>query len=35
MNELLERKIKINVMYIDGHWMDIDTYADLSKGQTF
>jgi len=35
MNELLERKIKINVMYIDGHWMDIDTYADVSKGQTF
>ena len=35
MNELLSRKVKINVMYIDGHWMDIDTYADVSKGQNF
>ena len=32
---LLERKVKINVMYIDGHWMDVDTYADVSKGQNF
>jgi phosphoenolpyruvate phosphomutase len=32
---LLERKVKVNVMYIDGHWMDVDTYADVSKGQTF
>lgn len=32
---LLERKVKINVMFIDGHWMDVDTYADVSKGQNF
>jgi phosphoenolpyruvate phosphomutase len=35
MNALLEKKVKINVMYIDGHWMDVDTYADVSKGQSF
>ena len=35
MNKLLEKKVSINVMYIDGHWMDVDTYADVSKGQKF
>jgi phosphoenolpyruvate phosphomutase len=35
MNALLDSKVKINVMYIDGHWMDIDTYADVSRGQNF
>ena len=35
MNYLLEKKVKINVMYIDGHWMDVDSYADVSKGQKF
>lgn len=35
MNHLLTANVKINVMYIDGHWMDIDTYADVSKGQKF
>jgi phosphoenolpyruvate phosphomutase len=35
MNALVEKKVKINVMYIDGHWMDVDTYADVSKGQSF
>ncbi len=35
MNALLEKKVKINVMYIDGHWMDIDTYADVTRGQKF
>lgn len=35
MNHLLTSNVKINVMYIDGHWMDIDTYADVSKGQKF
>lgn len=35
MNALLTKKIKINVMYIDGHWMDVDSYSDVSKGQKF
>jgi phosphoenolpyruvate phosphomutase len=35
MNAILEKKVKINVMYIDGHWMDVDNYADVSKGQKF
>jgi phosphoenolpyruvate phosphomutase len=35
MNKLLEKKVKINIMYIDGHWLDIDTYADVSRGQKF
>lgn len=35
MNKLLEKKVKINVMYIDGHWLDIDSYADVSRGQKF
>ena len=32
---LLDKKVKVNVMYINGHWMDVDTYADVSKGQSF
>jgi phosphoenolpyruvate phosphomutase len=35
MNALLDKKVKINVLYIDGHWMDVDTYSDVSKGQNF
>jgi phosphoenolpyruvate phosphomutase len=35
MNALVLKKVKINIMYIDGHWMDVDTYADVSKGQSF
>jgi phosphoenolpyruvate phosphomutase len=35
MNKLLEKKVKINVMYIDGHWMDVDSFADVSRGQQF
>ena len=35
MNKLLEKKVKINVMYIDGHWLDVDNYADVSRGQKF
>jgi len=35
MNALLEKKVKINVMYIDGHWMDIDNYTDVTLGQKF
>lgn len=35
MNTLLENKVKINVMFIDGHWMDIDNYADVTRGQKF
>lgn len=35
MNKLLEKKIKINVMYINGHWLDVDNYADLSRSQKF
>ncbi len=35
MNALLAKKVKINVMYIDGHWMDVDSYSDVSKGQKF
>lgn len=35
MNKLIEKNVKINVMYIDGHWMDVDSYADVSKGQKF
>jgi phosphoenolpyruvate phosphomutase len=35
MNKLIEKKVKINVLYIDGHWLDVDNYADLSRGQKF
>lgn len=35
MNALIAKKVKINVMYIDGHWMDVDNYADVSRGQKF
>jgi phosphoenolpyruvate phosphomutase len=35
MNKLIEKGVKINVMYINGHWLDIDSYADVSRGQKF
>jgi phosphoenolpyruvate phosphomutase len=35
MNVLLEKKVKINIMYIDGHWLDVDNYADVTRGQNF
>ncbi len=35
MNKLIEKSVKINVMYINGHWLDIDSYADVSRGQKF
>ena len=35
MNTLLGKKVKINVMYISGHWLDVDNYADVSRGQKF
>ena len=35
MNALLVKKVKINVMYITGHWLDVDNYADVSRGQKF
>lgn len=35
LSQLIQMKIKINVLYIDGHWLDIDTYADLNRGQKF
>lgn len=33
--KLLEKKIPIHVMYIDGHWLDIDHFSDLSIGHSF
>lgn len=35
LNELAKSGQKINVQYIDGHWMDIDHLSDLDKGQIF
>lgn len=35
LNELVKAGQKINVQYIDGHWMDIDHLSDLDKGQIF
>lgn len=35
MNKLIDKGVKINVMYINGHWLDIDSYADVSRGQKF
>jgi phosphoenolpyruvate phosphomutase len=35
MSVLLEKKVKINIMYIDGHWLDVDNYADVTRGQNF
>ena len=33
--ELTSQDVKINVLYIEGHWMDIDSYSDFEKGQLF
>jgi prepilin-type processing-associated H-X9-DG protein len=29
LSDLISKKIKINVLYIDGHWLDIDNVRDL------
>lgn len=33
--ELTKDDVKINVSYIEGHWLDIDNYEDFAKGQLF
>lgn len=35
LNELAKKGQTVNVLYIDGHWMDIDHLSDLDKGQIF
>jgi phosphoenolpyruvate phosphomutase len=32
---ILERNEVIDVIYIDGHWMDVDNYEDFAKSQIF
>lgn len=34
-SELINRGIKINVFYIDGHWLDIDNVKDLPLGSNY
>ena len=34
-NHLLQKEIEIRVVYIEGHWMDIDNYKDFEKIQVF
>ena len=33
--ELTKSDVKVNVSYIEGHWMDVDNYEDFAKGQLF
>jgi phosphoenolpyruvate phosphomutase len=32
---LLEQKQRVQVLYITGHWLDVDDLNDLSRAQTF
>ena len=32
---LLEQKQRVQVLYITGHWLDVDDLDDLSRAQTF
>lgn len=35
LNELTKKGHKINIHYINGHWMDIDHLSDIDNGQSF
>ena len=35
MNKLIEKGLKINVIYTSGHWLDIDSLDDLIKASYF
>jgi len=35
LQHLVERNIPVNVLYIDGHWLDIDSLGDLERGYIF
>ena len=32
---LLEQEQRVQVLYITGHWLDVDDLEDLSRAQTF
>ena len=32
---LLKQKQRVQVLYITGHWLDVDDLDDLSRAQTF
>ena len=34
-NHLVKSDIEVGVAYIEGHWMDLDTYKDFEKMQAF
>ena len=31
----LSSDVEVGVTYIEGHWMDIDNYADFEESQEF
>ena len=35
LNHLVASDVEIGVTYIEGHWMDIDNYADFEESQEF
>jgi phosphoenolpyruvate phosphomutase len=34
-NHLIEKGVKVRVLFIAGHWLDVDNLDDLSRAQTF
>ena len=32
---LIEQQQRVQVLYITGHWLDVDDLEDLSRAQTF
>ena len=35
LNALLERGLEIAVLYIHGHWLDVNNLEDLERAQIF
>jgi phosphoenolpyruvate phosphomutase len=35
LNRLIEDGRRVRVLYIHGHWMDVNTLADLEQADTF
>ena len=35
LNNLVASDVEVGVTYIEGHWMDIDSYADFEESQEF
>jgi len=35
LNALIERGERIGVVYVSGHWLDVDSLADIERAGSF